>query len=71
MRRKLGKSGLGVSALGLGCMGMSFGYGPARDKQDASALREERRTAAERSQRIGKVVFPGGQCSGANDREDA
>jgi glucose dehydrogenase len=42
MRRKLGKSGLEVSALGLGCMGMSFGYGPARDKQDASALREER-----------------------------
>jgi aryl-alcohol dehydrogenase-like predicted oxidoreductase len=36
--RKLGKSGLEVSALGLGCMGMSFGYGPAADKQEMIAL---------------------------------
>jgi aryl-alcohol dehydrogenase-like predicted oxidoreductase len=36
--RKLGKSGLEVSALGLGCMGMSSGYGPAGDKQEMIAL---------------------------------
>ena len=37
-KRKLGKSGLEVSALGLGCMGMSHGYGPAGDKQEMIAL---------------------------------
>jgi aryl-alcohol dehydrogenase-like predicted oxidoreductase len=37
-KRKLGKSGLEVSALGLGCMGMSYGYGPAADKQEMIAL---------------------------------
>jgi aryl-alcohol dehydrogenase-like predicted oxidoreductase len=36
--RKLGKSGLEVSAMGLGCMSMSFGYGPAADKQEMIAL---------------------------------
>jgi aryl-alcohol dehydrogenase-like predicted oxidoreductase len=33
-KRKLGKSGLEVSAIGLGCMGMSYGFGPASDKQE-------------------------------------
>ena len=37
-RRRLGRSGPEVSALGLGCMGMSFGYGPAADKQEMIAL---------------------------------
>jgi len=37
-KRKLGRSGLEVSALGLGCMGMSFSYGPAADKQEMIAL---------------------------------
>jgi aryl-alcohol dehydrogenase-like predicted oxidoreductase len=37
-KRKLGKSTLEVSALGLGCMGLSFAYGPATDKQEAIKL---------------------------------
>ena len=37
-KRILGNSGLEVSALGLGCMGMSFGYGPAGDKQEMISL---------------------------------
>ena len=37
-KRILGKSGLEVSALGFGCMGLSFGYGPATDKQEAIKL---------------------------------
>src|SRR5271165_1167178 len=44
-KRKLGKSGLEVSALGLGCMGMSFSYGPPKDKQEMTALL---RTAVDR-----------------------
>ena len=44
-KRKLGRSTLEVSALGLGCMGMSFGYGPAAEKQEMIALI---RTAIER-----------------------
>lgn len=37
-RRELGNSGLEVSAIGLGCMGLSFGYGPATDKREAIQL---------------------------------
>jgi aryl-alcohol dehydrogenase-like predicted oxidoreductase len=37
-KRKLGNSNLEVSALGLGCMGMSFGYGPPKDKQEMISL---------------------------------
>ena len=37
-KRVLGKSGLEVSALGLGCMGLSFGYGNKLDRQDAIKL---------------------------------
>jgi aryl-alcohol dehydrogenase-like predicted oxidoreductase len=44
-KRTLGKSGLEVSALGLGCMGMSFSYGPPADRQEMIALL---RKAAER-----------------------
>jgi aryl-alcohol dehydrogenase-like predicted oxidoreductase len=44
-KRKLGTNGLEVSALGLGCMGMSFGYGPAAEKQEMISLI---RTAVER-----------------------
>jgi aryl-alcohol dehydrogenase-like predicted oxidoreductase len=44
-KRKLGKSNLEVSAIGLGCMGMSFSYGPPKDKQEMITLI---RTAVER-----------------------
>jgi aryl-alcohol dehydrogenase-like predicted oxidoreductase len=44
-KRKLGKSNLEVSAVGLGCMGMSFSYGPPKDKKEMTSLL---RTAVER-----------------------
>src|SRR6059036_1822632 len=44
-KRKLGRRNLEVSAVGLGCMGMSYGYGPAADKQEMISLL---RTAVER-----------------------
>jgi hypothetical protein len=42
-KRKLGKSNLEVTALGLGCMGMSFSYGPPKDKQEGDDLSDPRR----------------------------
>jgi aryl-alcohol dehydrogenase-like predicted oxidoreductase len=39
-KRTLGRSGLEVSALGLGCMGLSHGFGPATDKQEVIAFVE-------------------------------
>ena len=47
-KRKLGND-LEVSAIGLGCMGLSYGYGPAADKQEAISLI---RTAVERGRHI-------------------
>ena len=58
-KRKLGNSGLEVSALGLGCMGMSFSYGPPKDKQEMTSLL---RTAVERT----RASLP--RKAGANDR---
>ena len=43
-KRKLGKSNLEVSALGLGCMGMSHVYGPAADKQEMMGAEQTMKT---------------------------
>src|SRR5436189_68874 len=61
-KRKLGKSNLEVSAIGLGCMGLSHGYGPATDKQQAIALI---RAAVER----GVTFFDTAQIYGAENEE--
>jgi aryl-alcohol dehydrogenase-like predicted oxidoreductase len=62
-KRILGKNGLEVSALGLGCMGLSFGYGPATDRQDAIRLI---RTAVEK----GVTFFDTAECYGPFTNED-
>lgn len=62
-KRLLGRSGLEVSALGLGCMGLSFGYGPATDKQDAIRLI---RTAFER----GITFFDTAEAYGPYENEE-
>src|SRR5687767_14842038 len=62
-QRSLGTSNLNVSALGLGCMGMSFGYGPAADRREMIALI---RTAAER----GVTFFDTAQVYGPFTNED-
>ena len=61
--RKLGRSGLEVSAMGLGCMGMSFSYGPAMDKKDGIALT---RAAVER----GVTFFDTAEVYGAYTNEE-
>jgi aryl-alcohol dehydrogenase-like predicted oxidoreductase len=61
--RKLGSSGLEVSALGLGCMGMSFGLGPAGDRNDMIALI---RAAVER----GVTLFDTAQVYGPFTNEE-
>lgn len=61
--RKLGNSGLEVSALGLGCMGMSFGYGPAADKREMISLL---RTAVE----LGVTFFDTAEVYGPFTNEE-
>src|SRR5688500_15156361 len=62
-RRRLGEGNLEVSALGLGCMGMSFGYGPAADKREMVGLI---RAAVER----GVTFFDTAQVYGPFTNED-
>ena len=62
-KRQLGKSGLEVSSLGLGCMGLSFGYGPATDKRDAIKLLH---AAVER----GVTFFDTAEAYGPFDNEE-
>jgi len=61
--RNLGKSGLEVSALGLGCMGLSYGYGPATEKDQAIKLI---RTAFER----GVTFFDSAEAYGPYKNEE-
>ena len=61
--RKLGRSGLEVSAIGLGCMGMSFGYGPAKGRKEMIALL---RAAVER----GVTFFDTAEVYGPFTNED-
>jgi aryl-alcohol dehydrogenase-like predicted oxidoreductase len=61
--RQLGNSGLEVSAIGLGCMGMSFAYGPAADKQEMIALL---RSAVDR----GVTLFDTAEVYGPFTNED-
>ncbi len=62
-KRKLGNSGLEVSAIGLGCMGLSFGYGPATDKNDGIRLI---RAAVE----AGATFFDTAECYGPFTNEE-
>ena len=57
-KRKLGKSGLEVSAIGLGCMGMTFSYGPPADKKEMIALHSRRRRTRRHLLRHGRSLRP-------------
>ncbi|ULQ54827.1 aldo/keto reductase [Flavihumibacter fluvii] len=62
-KRKLGNSGLEVSAIGLGCMGLSFGYGPAADKQAAITL-------IRRAYELGVTFFDSAEAYGPFTNEE-
>jgi aryl-alcohol dehydrogenase-like predicted oxidoreductase len=62
-KRKLGKSNLEVSALGLGCMGMSFGFGPPADKKEMIAL-------IRKSVELGITFFDTAEVYGAYTNEE-
>lgn len=62
-KRILGNSGVEVSALGLGCMGLSFGYGPATDKQDGIKLLRDAFEA-------GDTFFDTAECYGPFTNEE-
>src|SRR5438045_6373945 len=61
-KRKLGKSNLEVSAIGLGCMGMSFGYGPAKEKQEMISL-------LQKAVELGVTFFHTAEMSGPFTKE--
>jgi aryl-alcohol dehydrogenase-like predicted oxidoreductase len=61
--RKLGNSGLEVSALGLGCMGLSFGYGPATNRYEAIAL-------IRKAFELGVTFFDTAEAYGPFDNEE-
>jgi pyridoxine 4-dehydrogenase len=61
--RKLGKSGLEVSALGLGCMGLSFGYGPATERKQAITL-------IQKACESGVTFFDTAECYGPFTNEE-
>ena len=62
-KRLLGKSGLEVSALGFGCMGLSFGYGPPMNRQDAIKL-------LRRAVELGVTFFDTAEAYGPHDNEE-
>ena len=62
-KRKLGKSGLEVSAIGFGCMGLSFAYGPATEKADAIAL-------LRKAHELGVTVFDTAEAYGPYTNEE-